>query len=231
LRNVSMSDESSHHDPGPSRKFLPEVKRLESRLLLSRQISFPDGTSFSVPTFARLPRTGGVSEQSGTVLGIGVGQSKANTVQVTDDGQGHIQADWNGGPVHSLSGIEATVIQAQRAKRNQITFKLTSPRTGPTAVAVGLPVPTDTALANEGGHPLRITGKRTSGIAVQSGSVLTVTVNNPTKNTVEISNIGGSDVKVEWNGDAAHSFTGVATIVVDTRRARTDLVALDDVTD
>src|SRR5262249_31838987 len=145
-----------------------------------------------------------------------------NTVQVTDQGQGHDQADWNGGPVHSLSGIQATVIQAQRAKSNQITFKLTSPRTGPTAVAVGLHVPTDTALANEGGHPLRVIGKRTSGIAVQSGSVLTVTVNKRTTNTVEISDIGGGAVEVEWNGGAAHSFTGVATIVVDTRRARTD---------
>jgi hypothetical protein len=163
-------------------------------------------------------------------VSIGVGQSTTNTVQVTDDGQGHIQADWNRGPVHSLTGIQATVIQAQRATSNRITFKLTSPRTGPTAVAVGLQVRADTDLANEGGHPL-IIGKRTSGIAVQSGSVLTVTVNKPTKNTVAISNIGGSAVEVEWNGGAIHSFTGVATIVVDTRRGRTDLVALDDVSD
>jgi hypothetical protein len=224
-----MSDQSPHQDSGPSRKFLPEVKPLESRLLMSRQVSFPDGSSFSFPTFLRLPRTGGVSEQSGTVLSIGVGQSTTNAVQVTDDGQGHIQADWNRGPVHSLTGIQATVIEAHRARSNQITFKLPSPRTSPTAVAVGLHVPTDTDLANEGGHPLSIIGNRTSGIAVQSGSVLTVTVNKRTTNTVEISNIGGGAVEVEWNGGAAHSFTGVATIVVDTRRARTDLVALDDV--
>ena len=224
-----MSDQSSHQDPGRSRKFLPEVKPLESRLLLSRQVRFPDGTPFSFPAFPRLPRTGGVSEQSGTVLGIGVGQPTTNTVQVTDEGQGGIQAQWNGGPVHSLSGIQATVIQAQRAKSNEITFKLTSSRTGPAAVAVGLHVPTDTARANEGGHPLAVLGKRTSGIAVQSGSVLTVTVSKRTTNTVEISNNGGGAVEVEWNGGAGHSFTGVAKIVVDTRRARTDLVALDDV--
>jgi hypothetical protein len=53
-------------------------------------------------------------------------------------------------------------------------------------------------------------------------------VNKPTKNIVEISNIGGGAVEVEWNGGASHSFTGVATIVVDTRIARTDVVALDD---
>jgi hypothetical protein len=225
-----MSDQSSHQDPGPSRKFLPEVKPLESRLLLSRQVGFPDGTSFSFPTFPRLPRTGGVSEQSGTVLGIGVGQPTSNTVQVTDEGHGGIQAQWNGGPVHSLTGIQATVIQAQRARSNQITFNLTSPRTSPTAVAVGLHIPPDAALASEGGHPLRLIGRRTSGIAVQSGSVLTVTVNKRTTNTVEISNSDGSAVAVEWNGGAVHSFTGVTTIVVDTQNARKDLVALDDVT-
>jgi hypothetical protein len=225
-----MSDRSSHQDSGPSRRFLPEVKPLESRLLLSRQVSFPDGTSFSFPTFLRLPRTGGVSEQSGTVLGIGVGQPTTNTVQVTDDGQGGIQAEWNGGPVHSLTGIQATVIQAQRARSDQITFKLTSPRTSPTAVAVGLHVPTDSDLAKEGGHPLRLSGRRTSGTAVQSGSVLTVTVDNRTTNTVEISNSGGGAVAVEWNGGAVHSFSGVETVDVDTQKARKDLVALDDVT-
>ena len=52
-----MSDQPSPQGPGPSRKFLPEVKPLESRLLLSRQVSFPDGTSFIFPTFIHLPRT------------------------------------------------------------------------------------------------------------------------------------------------------------------------------
>ena len=100
-----MSDQPTLQGPGPSRKFLPEVKPLESRLLLSRQVSFPDGTSIIFPTFAHLPRTGGVSEQSGSVLSIGVGQPATNTVQVTDLGQGRIQAEWNGGPVHSFTGI------------------------------------------------------------------------------------------------------------------------------
>ena len=226
-----MSDQPSLQGPGPSRKFLPEVKPLESRLLLSRQVSFPDGTSFIFPTFTHLPRTGGVSEQSGTILGIGVGQRTTNTVQVTDDGQGGIQAEWNGGPVHSFTGIRSTVIQTERARSNQITFNLTSPRTGPTAVAVGLHVPTDAALPSEGAHPVKASQvRRTSGVAVQSGSVLTVTVNKRTTNTVEISNSGGGAVAVEWNGGAVHSFAGIATIVVDTQNARKDLVALDDVT-
>jgi hypothetical protein len=225
-----MSDQPALEGPGPSRKFLPEVKPLESRLLLSRQLSFPDGTSIIFPTFNHLPRTGGVSEQSGTILGIGVGQPKTNRVQVTDDGQGGILAEWNGGPVHSFTSIKSTVIQAQRARNNQITFNLISPRTGPTAVAVGLHVPTDAALPREGAHPVNARINRTSGVGVQSGSVLTVTVNKQTTNTVEISDSGGGAVAVEWNGGAVHSFAGVETIVVDTKNAGKDLIALDDVT-
>ena len=122
------------------------------------------------------------------------------------------------------------MIEAQRARRNQITFNLTGHRTSPTAVAVGSQVPTEAVSASEGGHPLNVRVRRTSGAAVQSGSMLTVTVNKPTTNIVEISNNGGGAVEVEWNGGAVHSFSGVATIVVDTRNATNNLVALDDVT-
>jgi hypothetical protein len=225
-----MSDKPSHQGPTASRKFFPEVKLLESRLLLSQsqKVSFPDGSSLVFPLFMHLPRTGGVSAQSGTVLGIGVGQRTTNAVQVTDDGEGDVQAEWNGGPVRSLTGIKSTVIEAERAKTNQITFNLTGNRTGPAAVAVGTTVPTDVALASKGGHPLNV--RRTSGVGVQSGSVLTVTVNKSTTNTVEISNDGGGAVAVEWNGGRVHPFTGVSTIVVDTRNSTKDLVALDDVT-
>jgi hypothetical protein len=72
--------------------------------------------------------------------------------------------------------------------------------------------------------------RRTSGVAVQSGSVLTVTVSAPRNNSVELSNEGAGAVLVEWNGGAVHSFTGVATIVVDTQNAKKDLVALHDTT-
>jgi hypothetical protein len=234
LRSESMSDQPSLQGPGPSRKFLPEVKPLESRLLLSRRVSFPDGTSVISPTLVHLPRTGGVSEQSGTVLAIGVGQPTTNAVQVTDDGQGGIQAKWNGGPIHSFTGISSSVIQTERSRRNQITFNLTGSRTGPTGVAVGLYAPTDAVLPSEDANPEKLRDVkvlRTSGSAVQSGSVLTVTVDKRTANTVEISNSGGSAVAVEWNGGAVHSFAGIETIVVDTQNARTDLVALHDVTD
>ncbi len=229
-----MSDQPSLQGPCPSRKFLPEVKPLESRLLLSRQVSFPDGTSFIFRTFLHLPRTGGVSEQRGTVLGIGVGQLTTNTVQVTEEGQGGIQAQWNGGPVHSFTGIRSSVIQTERSRSNQITFNLTSTRTSPTALAVGSQVPTDAVLPSEGANPqkLRVPEvRRTSGSAVLSGSILTVIVDKRTTNTVERSNSGGGTVAVEWNGGTVHPFERIATIVVDTQNARNDLVALHDVTD
>jgi hypothetical protein len=229
---ATMSDKPSHQGQTASRKFFPEVKLLESRLLLSQsqKVSFPDGSSLVFPLFMRLPRTGGASVQRGTVLGIGVGEPTTNMVHVTDDGDGDVQAEWNGGPARSFTGIQSTVIQTQRARTNQVTFNLTGDRTGGTAVAVGSNVPTDAATASELEHRVNVKINRTSGVAIQAGSVLTVTVNKPTTDTVEISNDGGGGVEVEWNGGAVHPFTGVATIVVDTRNARKDLVALNDVT-
>jgi hypothetical protein len=245
-----MNDHPSHQGPGPSRKFIPDASPLESRLLLSRQVSLPDGSTFVVPVFRHLPRTGGVSVQNGTVLGIGVGQPTTNTVQVTDDGKGNIQAEWNGGPVHSLTGIGTTAIQAERARNDQITFHLSpgdtvsamaaaagasfhhpGPTAGSTAIELGPREPAGPMNANAGGRPLVIIHHaRTSGTAVQTGSMLTVTVDKPTTNTVAISNHGGGAVEVEWNGGAVHSFTGVATIVVDAKHAGDDLVAVNDVT-
>jgi hypothetical protein len=64
------------------------------------------------------------------------------------------------------------------------------------------------------------------GLAVQTGSELTVTVNRPTTNVVEFK--VDKVVEVEWNGGMIHSFTGVNTIVVNTRNARKDQVTLTD---
>ena len=225
-----MSEKPSDQSLAASRAFVPELKPLESRLLLSRQVSFPDGTSFTFPTFVHLPRTGGVSIQNGSVLGIGIGQRMNNAVQVSDDGSGDFQAEWNGGPVRPFTAVKSIVIEAQRARNNQITFNLTGQRTSGTAARVGSQVSTEAVSASEGGHPLNVQIRRTSGAAVQSGSMLAVTVNRPTTNIVEISNNAAGAVEVEWNGGAVHSFSGVETIVVDTRKATNDLVALDDFT-
>jgi hypothetical protein len=163
----------------------------------------------------------------GTILRVGVGQPTTNAVEVTDD-KGNIQAEWNGGPVHSFTGINTTVIQTARARSDQVTFNLGSPRTGPVSVAAFSHLPSHAAAEAEEAHLLR--RARTSGSAVQSESVLTVTVTRTTTNTVAISNEGGGAVQVEWNGGAAHSFMGIKTIVVDTQNARKDVIALHDVT-
>ena len=220
-----MSDQPSHQGPGPSRKFIPDVNRLESRCLLSGRN--PRGGTTGGDDLPRLlPRTGGVFVQTGSELGIGVGQPTTNTVRVTDDHAGNVQAQWNGGPNHLLTGVTTTFIEAERARHDQITFNLTAPRTSPTAVAVGSLGPMGAVPESWDGHPLTV--RRTSGTAVQSGSVLTVMVNRPKSNVVQLTNAGGGNVQVEWNGGMSHSFTGVATIVVDTLRATKDQVTLTD---
>jgi hypothetical protein len=218
-----MSDEQPRQNTAPSREFLPGVKPLEDRCLLSSAGSF----GFS-PLFHMLPRTGGVSAQTGSMLAIGVGQPTTNTVQVTDDGKGDIQAEWNGGPVHSFTTVASTVIQAERARTNQITFNLTSPRTGPAAIAVGSLAIADAASSHGGDHVPQIHVARTSGSAIQSGSLLTVDLTGRKTNIAQITNEGGGAVQVEWNGGPVHTFSGAAEVVVDTRNAQKDQVTLSD---
>ena len=240
-----MSDKASHRGPAASRKFAPDVNALESRLLLSQsqKVSFPDGSSSVFPLFKTLPNKGGVFVQDGSVVSIGVGQPTTNAAHVTDDGAGNDTVEWNGGPVHSLTGVDSTLIETRRAKANQITINLTSPGTSPAAVAVGAIVPTDAARASDVEHPREFLMKRrTGGVAIQTGSVLTITVDLPTINAVAITNDGGGAVAVEWTIAATpgrspvalipccpvHAFTGVDTIVVDTQSAKKDFVAIDD---
>ena len=111
----------------------------------------------------------------------------------------------------------------------QITFNLISSRTSPVLVAVGSQVPIDAAPASEEGHALNdSSARRTSGTAVQSGSVLTVMVDQPKSNAVQITNAGGGNVQVEWNGGMSHSFASVATIVVNASNATKDDIILTD---
>jgi hypothetical protein len=70
--------------------------------------------------------------------------------------------------------------------------------------------------------------KQDDGVVVQTGSELTVNVNRTTTNVVEMSADDFMKFQVEWNGGVVHSFTGVTTIVVNTRNARTDRVTLTD---
>jgi hypothetical protein len=222
------------------------VKSLESRFLLSTTIPQKD----SIVWHPNPPRTGGIAVQTGSVLSCFVGQPKLNMVQVTDDGKGHVAMSWNFGQLQAFTGVTTTVIQAQRASTNQFTFHLshgdtvtavaaaagtTFHQTGPaarsSAIELGPDGPTDSVSANAGSHSLHnVRVARTGDTAVQNGSLLTVIVNRPKTNVVQITNgvAGSGDVQVEWNGGMVHSFTGVATIVVDTKNARKDQVTLTD---
>ena len=227
-----MNDQPSHQSPGTSRRFQPNVNPLESRLLLSsQQVTFPDGSSYVFPLSSRLPRTGGVPIQSGTALTIGVGQARGNTAQFNLDGVGGATVEWNGGPTHSFTGVRATLVQIARARFNEVTFNLTGPRTSPTAFGAGLLMANSTVSAKTTAHTVHaLSGNvhRTSGVAVQNGSLLTITVNAPGMNTVEISSLNsGQVVEVEWNRGHVHDFAGVSTIVVDTTTGQKDLIALD----
>lgn len=218
-----MSDEQPRQNTAPSREFLPGVKPLEDRCLLSSV-----GSLGFTPLFPTLPRTGGVSAQTGSMLAIGVGQPTTNTVHLTDDGHGDIDAEWNRRPAHSFTAVTSTVIQTGRARTNQIAIVLTSPRTGPAAVAVGSLAMADAATSAAGDHAREFRFARTSGSAIQSGSLLIVNVTRPNTDIVQVTNEGGGVVQVEWNGGSVHTFSGVAEVIVDTRNARRDQVTLSD---
>jgi hypothetical protein len=109
------------------------------------------------------------------------------------------------------------------------TFHQGGPSAGSAAIELGPHGPTDSAGTHAEGHPLDLVQHhRTGGTAVQTGSLLTVTVNRSKTNVVQITNEGAGNVQVEWNGGPVHSFAGVDTIVVDTRNARKDQVTLTD---
>jgi hypothetical protein len=95
----------------------------------------------------------------------------------------------------------------------------------------GLTVETDKGLCVAANGAKAVTEDKDKidhgGLAVQTGSELTVTVNRPNSNVVQLNDSGGA-VQAEWNGGPVHSFSGVETIVVDTRNARKDQVTLDD---
>ena len=142
-----MSDQPSHQATGAWRKFIPEVKSLERRCLLSSTIPHAEVTvGHSNPPRTgvlairsgleitdmkigplRAPRTGGIAIQNGSVLSCFVGQPKGNTVQVTDDLTKHfVEMSWNFGQPQAFPGVTTTIIQAQRARTNQFTFHLTN---------------------------------------------------------------------------------------------------------
>jgi hypothetical protein len=208
------------------KKFVPDLSALENRLLLaSHQITFPDGVSFDFPIFRVLPRTGGATVQSGTLLTLGVGQRTTNTAHVNFAGAGAGTVEWNGRSPHAFTSTQAILVQAGRARHDRVTFQLdTSP-----SLVVSSHKSTAADSVSTITHPVHDLGApRTSGTAVQSGTLLTITITGRAINTVEISSVNsGQVVQAEWTGGAVRDFAGVSQIVVNIRNGVRDLVALD----
>jgi hypothetical protein len=210
--------------PGSSKKFVPALNPLESRLLLSRQVTFPDGASFVFPTFPLLPRTGGTFLQTGTALTIGVGQTRSNNVNITDEGSGAQSVEWNGNPSHQLGGVQSILVQAGRSGHDRITISL-----GASVALASAGSSTSTSVARADSFPIHAFRARTSGRAIQTGSVLNISATSPRINVIAIESWNqGQMVQAQWNGGSVHTFTGVQTIIVDVRNSTKDFVGLDE---
>ncbi|HEV3261330.1 MAG TPA: hypothetical protein VG013_31045 [Gemmataceae bacterium] len=117
--------------PSPRRNnFLPRLEALEDRVVPS---------VFSVHT---PPRTGGAAFQTGSLLTVDlrnkVDQPGLNTVTIIDDGKGDIQVSWDGGPVHSFTGVSQIVVNSARTITEQVGFELTGPLAAPLNVQLNL---------------------------------------------------------------------------------------------
>lgn len=217
-----MSDRSTHQSGPRSRKFVPDGGTLESRVHLSLAVSFPDGSSFIFPTFPQLPRTGGTMLQSGTALTVGVGQRTRNTVHLSGQGGGAGSVEWNGRAPHLFTGVQAILVQAASSRRDLITIHLSSTTTVASASA------SDMGSSPQGSHLVHaLRSPRTSGTAIQTGTVLTFTDTSRKITELAISNFG-QRVQLEWRGSAMPSFTGVSTIIVNISNGMKDFVALDN---
>jgi hypothetical protein len=280
-----MSHQASHHGTASSRNFIPEVKSLERRCLLSTTIPSADvivGNRHPPRTGALAIESGleitdfkitgpsGRAIQRGSVLICSVDNPKGNTVQVSDDGEGHVAMSWNFGQPQTFTGVATTIINSKQDRPSHFTFNLTQgdtvtpaamatgttfqqlgPSVGSTGVELSPRRPSDALSAKAAGRPLAhfhnepggltvetdsemtVAANRPqdekTGAMVQTGSELTVTANRPTTNVVQITDRPGSNnVQVELNGGMVHSFTGVATIVVNALNARRDQVTLQD---
>ena len=116
----------------------PYVEVLEGRRLFSL-ILFPPGRGIDGVS---LLRTSGVAVQSGSLLTVvlehKVGQPGLDTVKVVDDGKGDIQVNWDGGPVHSFSGVGQIVIDSMPTQTEQVTLQLNGPLVVPLGVQLNL---------------------------------------------------------------------------------------------
>ena len=103
--------------------FVPRLEALEGRVVPSHM----------------LPRTGGAAFQTGSLLTVDLqNKPRHNAVMIVDDGKGDIQVSWDGGPVHSFSGISQLVVNSKRIDSEDVTFELSGPLATPLNVQLNL---------------------------------------------------------------------------------------------
>jgi len=100
-------------------------------------------TIFIIPHGPPTPlRTGGAAFQTGSLLTVDLRnkfqQPGLITVDIVDDGKGDIQVSWDGGPVHSFTGISQIVVNSKATITEQATLDLTGPLTVPLDVQLNL---------------------------------------------------------------------------------------------
>jgi hypothetical protein len=70
----------------------------------------------------RILRTSGTAILSGTALSVTVNKPTSNQVLILDQGGGAVEVEWNGGAVHSFTGVTTILVHAETARNDQITF-------------------------------------------------------------------------------------------------------------
>jgi len=162
-----VRNQSSQESSSPARNFVPEVHPLERRIALTRTICFGN-PPFCVPLPPPTPpRTGGVAVQSGSVAtALIVATPPKSTVAITDDGKGDFQVEWDGGAVHSFTGVKVLGVEVEGPQSDQVTYDLTGPTSGSDEVAFLLSGKTNTVTANvsaagpTGVTPMKLMGQK-----------------------------------------------------------------------
>jgi hypothetical protein len=137
-----------------------EVEFLEDRALPSLLVTTPVASILPFDSYnprdAYNPRTGGGAVQTRSLLtvelGNKLGQPGIESLKVVDDGKGDIQVSWNGGPVHSFTGISKIVVDSKHTKTEDVTLELTGPLTVPLDVQLQLGGIKNTVTENLGGN-------------------------------------------------------------------------------
>jgi hypothetical protein len=199
------------------RKIVPGLNHLEYRCLMSTGLSRGGDV-----LLAR--QMGGVATERGARVTVTVDKPSGNAVQIWDDLGGLFKIDWNGSAVHSFTGVQDVSVLATRARNNQVTINLADATAAAPATASNL-AERKCAVPSTAGGPLLIPTMGEG--ATQVGTQLTVTVNKPGKNTVQIFDSGAGSLAVQRNGGAVHDFTGITTIVVHAENAKNDQISFD----